>query len=132
MAFDPLICFPGLGVSKDDDEDVKEAIAMFDGQQEGDKESPYEASSEVILLSGIHPAPYEAKLAEEFDDLCPAVANSRYLEDKALRAVFSVGIEAVLMDSETSARIGPLRLRAEDMIPSEETDDLFGEFHVNV
>lgn len=65
-------------------------------------------------------------LGKALDTLCPPLQTTSRLEDKALRCVFSVGVEAVLLQAEISAMLGPLNLRTADMISSDETSKVFG------
>ena len=65
---------------------------------------------------------------EALDRICPALSTTPRLQDKALRVVFSVGIDAVLMDAELSAMMGKFSLRPEDMLASSSTDNVWGNF----
>lgn len=87
-------------------------------------------SCPLILVSNVMPVDVEETIAKSLDELCPALSTTPSLQDKALRIVFSVGVDAVIVDSELSAIMGALELKPEDLIDSDETDDVFGVFCV--
>jgi len=60
------------------------------------------------------------------DELCPRLASSPRLQEKALRCVFSVGMDLVMLQSEVSAALGPLRLEPQQILSSQESDAVFG------
>ena len=70
----------------------------------------------------------ERTIANVLDSLCPKLKSSRKLQSKALRCVFSIGIDAVVLDSECSAQMGKLTLRPEDFLSSDDSHEVFGSF----
>ena len=71
-------------------------------------------------------------IAEALDELSPALADghSETLQEKAFRAVFSVGFDAMVVDAESSAHCGKLSLGPAAMLSSSKTDGIFGSFEV--
>ena len=94
------------------------------------KTSELRIGQEWVLMNGLIPPPIDNVVGQALDSLCPALATSKELHDKALRLVFSVGMDAVILDAELSSMIGPLSLRPEDMLASNATDDVWGNFMV--
>ncbi len=82
------------------------------------------------LVSGSLPIKLEKYLVSQFDDLCPPLQTSTRLEMKALRAIFSIGIDAVCIQSDILANIDPLILSSKDFITANDTNELFGEFQI--
>lgn len=74
----------------------------------------------------------DSMIAEALDELAPRLADghSPSLQDKALRAVLSVGFDAVVLDAESSAHCGKLSLGPAAMLSSTDTEGLFGSFEV--
>jgi hypothetical protein len=85
---------------------------------------------DIVLISGAYPESTEESIRQYLDDMCPALKSTPRLQDKALRAVMSVGIDVTVIDAELSASIGKLALKPSDLISSDETDELFGTFSV--
>lgn len=73
-----------------------------------------------------------AAVGAALDELCPPLADgaSPLLQQKAFRAVLSVGFDAVVVDAECSAHFGKLALGPASLLSSKDTDDLFGGFEV--
>ena len=88
------------------------------------------ATPDIVLISGAYPENAEESIRQYLDDMCPALKSTPRLQDKALRAVMSVGIDVAVVDAELSASIGKLALKPSDLISSDETDELFGQFSV--
>ena len=83
---------------------------------------------DAILLS---PSEKESFLAAQLDALCPPLHTTPRLQDKAIRAVLSVGVEVLVLDAACSAAMGGmLALKPSDLITSDQTDALFGHFAV--
>jgi hypothetical protein len=76
------------------------------------------------------PPELEKLLGAALDELCPDLSDTPLLQHKALRAVMSVGVDAVVVDAELSACLGDLDLRPEQLLPSAATDDVFGVFQL--
>lgn len=91
--------------------------------------SDCEGGAETVpLLSHSLPPRLEQHLGEALDTLCPPLVSTPLLQTKALRIVMSVGIDAVMLDAELSARMGKVTLGGPDLLTSAETDDIFGTF----
>ena len=80
------------------------------------------------LVSNVLAASVEKHLAEALDSLCPSLQSTPLLQDKALRIVLSVGIDAVVVDAELSSALQKTTLTPGHLLPSAATDDLFGNF----
>jgi hypothetical protein len=52
------------------------------------------------------------------------------LQDKALRAVWSVGVDMVIVDSARSMQMGKLELEQKEILDVKDTEQLFGKFVV--
>ena len=84
---------------------------------------------DAILLS---PSIQEPMLGAQLDALCPPLCTTPRLQDKAIRAVLSVGVEVLVLDAACSAAMGGvLALKPSDLITSDQTDTLFGHFTVS-
>jgi hypothetical protein len=90
-----------------------------------------QADSDRLLISGVNSPAIEAELARRLDTCCDALQSTERLQDKALRAVFSVGIDCAIVDAKTSAMMGRLELRQGDIINHKQTGGIFGKFNVN-
>ena len=121
IACDPLVCKPGLGNMPASRDDIgnKATSAL----KEDDDDGPV-----IDLISGLLPEKVEEVLTQALDDLCPELADTPKLQDKALRLVFSVGVDVAMLDAESSAYVGKFGLHAKDMLSSETTEELFGSF----
>ena len=91
-------------------------------------EEPVHFETEMTLISGLLDRKVEQTIAQALDQLCPALEKTPRLQDKALRTVFSVGVDAMLIDAEMSSTMGKLRLTPEDIISPHETQNIFGSF----
>ena len=80
------------------------------------------------LVSSVLPRDIEHHLAEALDSLCPSLQSTPLLQDKALRIVMSVGVDAVVVDAELSAALDKITLSPDQLLPSAATDDIFGNF----
>ncbi len=80
---------------------------------------------ELLFVSGMMEPELERGIAGALDSLCPALESTPKLQDKALRAVFSVGVDAVMMDSELSAMMGKIALTKTDVLRPQETLEVF-------
>ena len=85
---------------------------------------------DLILLSGLRHKEFEDYFAKELDAHCILLETTPKLQDKGLRLAFSVGCELAIIDAETSSMLRKLTLRPSDLLTSDETGDLFGEFGV--
>jgi hypothetical protein len=99
--------------------------------------SPYrdtnkQAKTEQGRAAVFAQAAQEEEIGDALDELCPRLADgaSPLLQLKALRAVFSVGFDAAVLDAESSAHFGKLTLGPQDLLDSSETDALFGQFEI--
>lgn len=135
-SIDPFTCLPGTTgpVFESEDEElvhrVREGDAGSIKPMKGDDAEVERAEEEVILVDGIMPQEVQAVLGSVLDDLCPALSSTPRLEDKALRVVFSVGIDCVIVDASISAYLEPISLSSNDLLTSDDTEDVFGEFMV--
>ena len=84
----------------------------------------------IPLLSGILPAKAERKMGESLNNLCPHLVTSPRLEDKALRLIFSVGVDVMVVDAISCAVIGKLAVRPSDLLPIAATEKIFGNFMI--
>lgn len=108
--------------------------------RDSDSESETEVSDdedadtgeELDMMTGLYGPDIEVPMGQMLDELCPALKSTPLLQDKALRVVMSVGVEALLIDAERSAMLGRLRLTPDDMLPSKATDDVFENFCLTV
>lgn len=80
------------------------------------------------LVTGLNSPALEEYFVEALDELCPPLASTPRLEDKALRVVFSVGIDVMMVDAERSAQLGKFKLQPTDLLTSTQTDDVFEYF----
>ena len=87
-------------------------------------------NSQLVLVSDVMPEPIEQAVAAALDELCPELTTTPKLQDKALRCVFSVGIDVVIVDSLLSVAMGKFNLKPTHLLTSDDTDDIFGEFLV--
>ena len=83
---------------------------------------------EVDLVTGLNDADFELRLGEVLDQACPELKSTPLLQEKALRLVFSVGIDVMVVDAEHSAMMGPLALQEEDLLNAEQTQRAFTNF----
>jgi hypothetical protein len=83
---------------------------------------------ELNLISGFNDEVVEEKLTLALNVMCPELESSQRLQDKALRLVFSVGVDAVLVDAESSGYMGKIAIQPEDLLSSEATEGVFGTF----
>jgi uncharacterized membrane protein YgcG len=105
IACDPLTCKPGVESSNEQQDDI-----------------------EIELISGLLDENIERVLVKALDGLCPALESTPKLQDKAFRLVFSVGMDVIMLDAENSGIIDKFALKQEDMISSDESDEVFGVF----
>ena len=110
---------------------ISDAIDSRDTATETPTDEPLIPRSDGIpLVSGLLPPELEKLLGAALDELCPDLSDTPLLQHKALRAVMSVGVDAVVVDAELSACLGELDLRPEQLLPSAATDDVFGVFQL--
>lgn len=130
----PLSCYHGgayLNGSVVEDSSTEDGKTNSEESNQTELALNLNEKKETVLLTGANLRPYETVLRHRLDQLCPPLISTPPLELKALRAVFSVGIDMVVLDAEVSARFGRLALRPEHMITSDDTDELFGQFQVD-
>jgi hypothetical protein len=110
-----------------------------DGEGEGERAArrrqTLSAEPDAVLVSAPRATPSaaldrERLWAARLDTLCPPLAATPRLQDKAVRAVLSVGVEVLVVDAASSAAMGPLRVAPGDLVTSDQTDALFGAFSV--
>ncbi len=118
IAFNPLECKPGMGSMNPTPEGELKLI----------NNPPKEDDTVIDLISGLLPEKVEEILSCALDDLCPELVTTPKLQDKALRLVFSVGVDVVMLDAESSAYVGKLNLEPKDMLSSDTTEEVFGSF----
>lgn len=85
---------------------------------------------EVYLAEGAISKPLGESISKAFDYICPALKSTPHLQDKALRIIFSTGVEVMMIDSELSAMIGKLKIKPKDLVTLDETEELFTQFVV--
>ena len=124
-SFDPFTCFPGDGKGSMSDDDLLESQQSYK-----DLEQTQNAEEEVVLVDGIMPDEVQSVLGAALDSLCPFLASTPSLQDKTLRTVFSVGVDIAIVDSSLSAYLDPLTLTPSDLLSSDKTDSVFGEFMI--
>eukprot|EP01038_Epipyxis_sp_PR26KG_P008494 gene8494-11480_t len=83
--------------------------------------------TEWYLISGLIPE-IDQPLGDALNQICPPLASTPRLQDKALRIVLSVGIDIVMLDAELSAMVGKFSLTENDLIDATATDNVFGKF----
>ena len=69
-------------------------------------------------------------MGESLNNLCPHLVTSPRLEDKALRLIFSVGVDVMVVDAISCAVIGKLAVRPSDLLPIAATEKIFGNFMI--
>jgi hypothetical protein len=124
----PLTCYFGWGDGPETSQRQEERLENSIDPTIVD--SSYGRES-VLLYSPLYDENREKYLKEKLDSLCPKVKKSKTLEEKALRIVMSVGVDAVVLDSDLSAAMGKFKLKPRDMLASRDTDDVFGAFYVS-
>jgi hypothetical protein len=92
------------------------------------KASLSKPSSEINLLQHAMSEKLQMMINETLNELCPALTSTPLVQQKALRIVFSVGVDVVIVDAETSAYIGKFSLTPRDLINSDQTENIFGSF----
>lgn len=80
------------------------------------------------LVTGLNSPALEEYFVDSLDELCPPLVSTPLLQEKALRLVFSIGIDVVIVDAERSAQLGKLALKPSDLLTSQQTDDAFEYF----
>lgn len=144
LAMHALLCRRGGGKSNEDEVDlVSRAERLWKAASEPDPKLKADLDSEILahaqvssdddahflpLVSNVLPPSMEKHLAEALDSLCPSLRTTPLLQDKALRIVLSVGIDAVVVDAELSSALQKTTLTPGHLLPSAATDDVFGNF----
>lgn len=129
----PLLCMTGSPPdptladygSDDDDHRIRSKEWLREYRQHIDIRN-----AKVTLLDGSASPAFESAVRKALDTCVPSLVSTPRLQDKALRSVFSIGIDMAIMDAELSARMGKLALHPRDLLTEDETDDLFGRFRV--
>lgn len=118
-ASDPLLCYTGQIEQLEGKEQLM--IRSLAGQDMSNPET-------LTLISGLHHKSLEKHLASSLDMICPELRSSPSLQSKALRIVFSVGVDIVIVDADASAMMGKLSISPSDILASDSTDRIFGSF----
>lgn len=95
----------------------------------------------TILLSNLYPEEIEAPINETLNYLCPALRNTvvpnrngynyNTLQQKAMRVVYSIGVDVLVMDAYTSAALGKVDyIVVNDLLTPYDTQNVFGQFGV--
>ena len=84
----------------------------------------------IPLLSGMLPAKAERLIGKTLNSLCPHLMTTPRLQDKALRVIFSTGVDVMVVDAMSCALIGKLALRPSDLLPISATEKVFGTFMI--
>ena len=87
---------------------------------------------DLILISGLSPPETEIYFGKELDDHCILLESTPKLQDKAMRLVLSIGCEVVIVDSEMSACLKKISLTPKDLITSDESNEVFGNFGIQL
>eukprot|EP00596_Hydrurales_sp_CCMP1899_P006914 CAMPEP_0119038428 /NCGR_PEP_ID=MMETSP1177-20130426/7369_1 /TAXON_ID=2985 /ORGANISM="Ochromonas sp, Strain CCMP1899" /LENGTH=400 /DNA_ID=CAMNT_0007001023 /DNA_START=526 /DNA_END=1728 /DNA_ORIENTATION=- len=87
---------------------------------------------DLILISGFLPDEVENEIANALDMDCEVLKSTPRLQDKAIRVAFSVGCEVLIIDAESSAKMGKLTLSSEDLVTADDTEELFTNFGLQV
>lgn len=106
------------------------ARSISDYIKSGRKKEALPDGCEYNLITGLNPAIIERELGNSLDILCPALKSTPLLQDKALRIVFSAGVDVMIIDAEHSAMLGKFSLTPKDMITSDDTSDVFEKFGI--
>lgn len=85
-------------------------------------------SSEINLLQHALSDKLQMIINETLNELCPALSSTPMIQQKALRIVFSIGVDVVIVDAETSAYLGKFSLTPRDLVNSDQTGTVFGSF----
>eukprot|EP00607_Mallomonas_marina_P010029 CAMPEP_0182422318 /NCGR_PEP_ID=MMETSP1167-20130531/7971_1 /TAXON_ID=2988 /ORGANISM="Mallomonas Sp, Strain CCMP3275" /LENGTH=304 /DNA_ID=CAMNT_0024600279 /DNA_START=483 /DNA_END=1397 /DNA_ORIENTATION=+ len=148
-AVDPLLCYAGTGEAADDTPGSGSSTTpsiTFSESGEPVVTNPPKKSAEQVekekkveekeygpalpMVSETMDVELEESLKEVLDQLCPPLATSHTLQERALRVVFSVGVEVAVMDAVTSSSLGPIQLQAKDALSSKATESVFGGFMI--
>lgn len=98
-----------------------ETVAFEDGSvQEGD--------IPMFLVNTTTHEHIEHEIAKSLDQLCPDLASTPLLQEKAIRIAMSQGVDCVVVEAEMSALMGKCKLRPEHMLHSTKTDHIYGNF----
>ena len=112
------------GDKKDKDSSIDDINCLPDDDGDNDAETAHS----LPLVSGMLGSILEAQIAKALDDLCPSLQSTPRLQDKAMRVVFSVGVDVLVIDSSLCAHMGKLAIGAPHLIKAKETDNVFGSF----
>ena len=128
IAIDPLIAMRGWGLDKG----VRIGEESFSTMEEEEERGRTNASDQVelFLIDGFVHENVNFLIKESLDEKCPALKSTPRLADKALRVVFSVGVDVVMLDATCSAAVGKLQLTESDLISSAESDIVFKKFGI--
>jgi len=123
-----LTCVRGLGDpnGNEDEESIAEMMRLEEERQDSRDQSSNLHGISWYLVEGLIEPPADQLINSALDHLCPRLASTPLLQEKALRCVFSVGMDLVMLESEVSAALGPLRLEPQHMLSSLESDAVFG------
>lgn len=77
-----------------------------------------------------HDESIEGQVQSALISVCPKLRSSRTLQDMAFRVVMSIGHDACVVDSDVSASLGKLSLKAKDILSPKESDGVFGQFQI--
>lgn len=116
----PFTCYPGLKGHMNL-EDVESSIPPHESQVHGEPT--------ILVDQMIHPVMHAAA-SQILDELCPQLQSTKKIHEKVLRAVLSVGVDVVIVDSTVSSVIGKLNLKPSALLTSHDTDDIFGNFAI--
>ena len=143
ISVNPLDCYRGTGHPEDSfDEsiDVDFENHLTPHMNESDEDTPvytsttnklgsdYEPDSKLVLLDDWLPPEFKSELVQVFDTTCPSLKSSPKLHDKVFRLVFSVGINAMILDAATNSMVGKLDINPDQLLKSEDSEEIFGNF----
>ena len=115
------------GEAADDAEDESVAVQLSSNNYDEKEFMP-----DMPLVSGLYSSRVERLLADSLDNLCPSLTSTPLLQEKALRVVFSQGVEVMIIDAEHSAMLGKLKLAYDELLTPEETLGVIENFQIPV
>lgn len=135
-AMDPVVCYRGHSARHIKDEDESTASDEVLNQVLQGKEVVFEDGSvqendiPMFLVNSTTHEHIERTIAQSLDELCPDLANTPALQDKAIRIAMSQGVDCVVVEAEMSALMGKCTLKPEHMMHSTKTDHIYGKFMI--
>ncbi|RYH05162.1 hypothetical protein EON65_45480 [archaeon] len=147
IAHNPLVCYrahtpttnPASHPTRPP-RNIQEAIARLDEIEKTREQSSQSTitpilssphpSSPLLLISGLLASADEAAVHAELDRLCPPLATSKSLEDKAFRVVTSLHVDVCMVDAEYCAALGKWAVKGKELLTEVDTEELIEGFEV--